>query len=352
MAGKRVVVVGGGVGGAHASVFLQKECDVTLVDPKEYFEILWAELRSMVEPSFACRSVIHHKDYLTDGRLITSNATNITETEVHTADGTRIPYDYCVIATGHTYDLPVNRNERLKLFEEDNKKIEAADSILIVGGGSTGVELAAEIAVDYPTKHVTLVHKGSRLMEFVRPSASRKALDWLKSKKVDVKFNQTVNLELAENGKYVTSSGESITADTHFLCIGKPWGSGWLKETILKSKLDHRGSLMVDANMRVKGHKNIFAIGDITDVPEMKQGYLCERHAGVVAKNIKLLMSGGDESKLAVYKPGADIALVSLGRKDGVAQIPFLTIAGCIPGYIKSGDMFVGKTRKQIGLKP
>ncbi|XP_071723890.1 uncharacterized protein [Rutidosis leptorrhynchoides] len=355
MEGKRVVIVGGGIGGAHAAVFLQNDFDVTLVDQKEYMEILWAELRSMVEPTFSNRSVVYHKDYLTKGKLVTSAAVDITETEVHTADGTRIPFDYCIIATGHRYNLPQSRDERIKLFEEDNDKITAANSILVVGGGPTGVELAAEIAVDYPGKQVTLVHKGPRLMEFVGEKASRKALSWLKSKGVDVKLNQTVDLEGKDaDGCYETSSGESVKADCYFLCIGKPSGSGWLKESMLKDKLDGKGRLMVDANLRVEGHANIFAIGDITDIPELKQGYLAEKHAGVVAKNVKVLTSGGGEqSKLAVYKAaGADVALVSLGRKDGVAQFPLVTISGRIPGIIKSGDLFIGKTRKQLGLRP
>lgn len=63
-------------------------------------------------------------------------------------------------------------------------------------------------------------------------------------------------------------------------------------------------------------------------------------------------MTGKEESKMASYKTGAAMALVSLGRKEGVAQFPFATISGCIPGAIKSGDLFVGKTRKQLGLKP
>lgn len=52
------------------------------------------------------------------------------------------------------------------------------------------------------------------------------------------------------------------------------------------------------------------------------------------------------------YKPQLAMAVVSLGRKDAVAQIPFLTISGRIPGLIKSGDLFVGRTRKQMGLNP
>lgn len=85
----------------------------------------------------------------------------------------------------------------------------------------------------------------------------------------------------------------------------------------------------------------------------MKQGYLALKHAAVAAKNLKLLMAGENESKLAPYKPcSGGTAIVSLGRKDAVAQFPFTTISGRVPGLIKSGDLFVGKIRKQLGLEP
>ena len=150
----------------------------------------------------------------------------------------------------------------------DNEKIKAANSILIVGGGPTGVELAGEIAVDYSEKKVTLVHNGSRLLEFLGPKASNKTLAWLKSRKVEVKLDQSVNLNNISEGNntYVTSAGETINADCHFLCIGKPVASKWLKETILRDNMDKFGRLRVDENLRVKGRNNIFAVGDITDV--------------------------------------------------------------------------------------
>uniref|UniRef100_A0A175YMJ9 FAD/NAD(P)-binding domain-containing protein n=1 Tax=Daucus carota subsp. sativus TaxID=79200 RepID=A0A175YMJ9_DAUCS len=267
-AGKRVVVIGGGVAGSLLAKSLQFISDLTLIDPKEYFEIPWADLRAMVEPSFAERSVIHHKAYLTNGNIVTSTAINVTENQVMTADGRSIPYDYLVIASGHKEPYPEARAERLKQFQSDNEKIKSSQSILIVGGGPTGVELAGEIAVDFPEKKVTLVHNGPRLLEMLGPKAAKKTLDWLTSKKVDVKFNQKVHLShIAEGSKeYATSSGETIIADCHFLCIGKPLASEWLKETVLRDSLDESGRLMVDANLRLKGCKNIFAIGDITDL--------------------------------------------------------------------------------------
>lgn len=353
--GKKVVVIGGGVAGSLVSKSLQFDSDLTLIDPKEYFEIPWASLRAMVEPSFAERSVIHHKDYLMNGRLITSRAINIKDDKVTTADGRSIAYDYLVVATGHNDSIPETITERLKQYQSENEKIKSSQSVLIVGGGPTGVELAGEIAVDFPEKKVTVVHNGPRLVEFLGPKAASKALDWLTSKKVEVKFNQKVNLSNIADGseKYVTSAGETIKADSHFLCIGKPLGSEWLKETVLRDSLDEFGRLKVDLNLRIKGRKNIFAIGDITDVKEMKQGYLAHKHALVAAKNIKILMTGGGkENKMSTYEPNSmtGIAIVSLGRKDAVAQFPFATLSGLIPGLIKSKDLFVGKTRKQLGL--
>ncbi|CAM8952893.1 unnamed protein product [Rhodiola kirilowii] len=336
--GKSVVIIGGGVAGSLLASSLQFSADVTLIDPKEYFEIPWASLRSMVEPSFAARSVIRHVDYLTNGRAVVSAASGITSHQVMTADGRAIPYDYLIIATGHNDRAPTRRSDRLKEFEADNERIRAANSIVVVGGGPSGVELAGEIAVDFPEKQLTLVHAGSRLLEFIGPKASNKTLEWLRSRHVEVLLGQRFN--------------GPAQADCVFLCTGRPVGSEWLKMTLLKTDLDAQGRLMVDEHLRVKGHKNIFAAGDITDIREMKQGYLAQRHAKVVAENVKLLMSGGRESKMDVYKSKPGKTIVSLGRKDAVGQYSYTTMLGLVPGMIKSKDLYVGKTRKQLGLEP
>jgi len=151
----------------------------------------------------------------------------------------------------------------------DNERIKSARSIMIVGGGPTGVELAAEIVVDFPDKKVTIVHKGPRLLDFVGTKAADKTLKWLESKHVVVKLEQTIDLkELAHEHKtYRTSNGETIEADCYFLCLGKPLASAWLEETMLKYDLDEEGRVKVDEKLRVIGRRNIFAIGDITDIP-------------------------------------------------------------------------------------
>ncbi|KAJ3693442.1 hypothetical protein LUZ60_008922 [Juncus effusus] len=350
----KVVVIGGGVAGALLAKSLQLDSNLVLIDPKDYFDIPWTDLRSTVEPTFAEKALIKHTEYLTNGTIVNSRAINITSTEVLAEEGRAVPYDFLVIATGHEGPDPSSKTDRLAQFKGDSEKIKSASSVLIVGGGPTGVELAGEIATDFPGKKITLVHKGPRLLEFIGVKASNKALKWLKEKNVEVLLEQTIELDsITETAReFTTTAGTKVTADCHFVCIGKPLASAWLRETVLKECLDDRGRLMVDDSLRVKGQEKIFAIGDINDVKELKQGYLAQAHATLVAKNIKTLMKGEKEPKLAAYKPGTALAIVSLGRKNAVAQFPFMTISGRFAGMIKSKDLFLPRTRKAMGLEP
>ncbi|KAG6531028.1 hypothetical protein ZIOFF_004798 [Zingiber officinale] len=266
---KRVVIVGGGIAGSVVAKSLQFVADVVLIDQKEYFEISWATMRSMVDPAFADKAVVNHVDYLVNAKVVVASAVDITDTEVITSDGRQFPYDYLVIATGHSVSSPQSRRERMDKFREANAKMKNSSSILIIGGGPSGVELASDIAASYPEKKVTLVHSGPRLLGFIGSKAGSKALEWLRSKNVDVLLEQTIDLDTfqANKGVYITSAGEAIAADVHYLCVRRPLGSAWLKESVVKDCLDKYGQLMVDEHLRVKGFNNIFAIGDIIDVP-------------------------------------------------------------------------------------
>lgn len=85
---------------------------------------------------------------------------------------------------------------------------------------------------------------------------------------------------------------------------------------------------------------------------ESKQGESGKRQAKVAAKNMKMLMLG-KEIKMESYSPESKaMAMVSLGRKQAVAQFSFTTISGILPAFLKSRDLFVGKARKHLGLHP
>ena len=88
---------------------------------------------------------------------------------------------------------------------------------------------------------------------------------------------------------------------------------------------------------------------------EIKQGYFASLHAEVVAENIKKLIKEPKTSSknLKSYtRMNAPVAIVSLGRRDALAQVSCGTFLGCLPGLVKNKDLFVGKTREGLGLKP
>uniref|UniRef100_A0A0E0MCQ0 FAD/NAD(P)-binding domain-containing protein n=1 Tax=Oryza punctata TaxID=4537 RepID=A0A0E0MCQ0_ORYPU len=357
--GDRVVIVGGGIAGALLAKTLQNHADVVLIDPKEYFEIPWANLRAKMEPAAVARTVIPHSEYLTQAKVVTAAAVGVDDSVVLTSAGGAVGYDFLVVATGRECSRPQKREDRLQMFEHDKARIASAESVLIVGGGPIGVELAAEIVMGNPEKRVTIVHGGPRLLMVMGEKASAKALEWLRSKNVTVLLDQTVDLAAgasSPNDKvFTTSAGETVTADCHFVCTGRPVASGWLRESFLGEHVDGEGKVTVDEHLRVGGLRNVFAIGDITDVAEAKQGYLAQRHAMVVSRNLRLLVKGGGESnkerKLHRYKASKANITVTLGRRDALAELPFMTVIGHLPGVIKPRDYFIARTRRMMGLR-
>lgn len=88
----------------------------------------------------------------------------------------------------------------------------------------------------------------------------------------------------------------------------------------------------------------------MTGLQELKQGYVAQKHAVLAAKNLKLLIKGAKDSKLCKYRGSSGTAMVALGKKTGVVEFPIATISGFLPGMARSRDLFVSKTRKQLGL--
>ncbi|GKB32116.1 FAD/NAD(P)-binding oxidoreductase family protein [Tanacetum coccineum] len=191
-------------------------------------------------------------------------------------DGTRVLHYENQIwsTTGGQDDMETVKNLP-KGIRRDIKRYLCLDlvkksKILKHGGDFTAAAALADEArcMDLADHYITLVHKGYELLEFLKVKASKKTLDWLQSKHLEVKLEQTINLEDVADGSkpYETLAGETIKADWIFLCLGKPLASSWLKNTILRDSLDANGSMIVDENLRVKGRKNIFAIEDIRNI--------------------------------------------------------------------------------------
>ena len=146
---KQIVIIGGGFAGTHVAKKLENTFSVTLIDSKDYFEFTPSVLRTLVEPVHVKKIQALHSHYLHKTHVVRSCVNDVTPTQVIT-DHESFPYDYLVIASGSSYALPIKEKEvvatsrasTLRLYAH---KVRDAKSILIVGGGLVGVEVAAEI---------------------------------------------------------------------------------------------------------------------------------------------------------------------------------------------------------------
>ena len=247
-----------------------------------------------------------------------------------------IRFDYLIIATGSSYAFPgkvaeIENSRAVDLYRQLHEKIQNAQQILIIGGGPVGVELAGEIATDFPAKEVTLVHSHKTLL---RPNVYNEKLyarvqDELEKLRVKlilddrVEISNRQHLNYIEGKKtYVTErTRQSIAADLTFLCIGAPVNNRSLINGPLKAKVNPQtGRLIVNNHLQVDGFENIFAIGDISDREE-KLAYLAGEQASYVAKLIPCIQQKKAYPKEYARHPNAAIFL-SLGRNSGIGQLP------------------------------
>jgi len=115
------------------------------------------------------------------------------------------------------------------LVREAQRVIDAK-IILVIGGGPTGVELAAEIIDKYPKKEVYLVHSQSALLQRLPPKAQNYALYFLQIRGVKVLLEHRVLPLESKDKAYHTDKGAVIPADLAFLCTGLKPNSEPLRE--------------------------------------------------------------------------------------------------------------------------
>lgn len=245
---------------------------------------------------------------LYEGRFIQGTVSNATESSVTytTPSGKeeKLGFDFLVIALGSSYAAPMKTekstvSEAVSELTDYAAKLKAAKSVLIVGGGPVGVELAGEIAVDNPDKKVTLVHAGESLVEHGGvPKLQSGLLASLKAKGVEVLLGHRVTSNVSTgfgNKTVMTDKGVSIESDAQFRCVGTTLNSSSLRGLTAgagEGVLDAAGRFKVNSYLQLEGSEHVFAVGDVCNTDETKLGYTAALHGPVAAGNV---------SKLAKY---------------------------------------------------
>lgn len=347
---KHIVVIGGGVAGKKVVSELVKMQDikVTLVDPKEYFEVPYAQLRAMVDGgSFSSSTRALYTTLLPKVTHINKKAIGLEDKKVLLEGGESLSFDYLVVATGSSFPTMKmikgtngSMNERNESLEKEAQRIKKSSSVLIIGGGSVGVELAGEIAYEYPSKTITLVEGGERLLGSLSEPMSKRASSVLAELKVNILTN--TKLSEKEKGVWIDSHKKEYRADIVYQSVGMKAESSWLT-TSGEVELDKRGHVKVDSSLRSVKNPSIFVLGDVNDVKEIKVGMFAMMQAGLTIKNIKKLIKNSN-SPLSTYSPKKPMGMVPIGKKKGAVQMPFMHPHFLIG--IKQKDLLVGMSMK------
>lgn len=333
-----VAVIGGGYGGITAAKALDEFAEVILIEPRDTFVHNVAALRALVDPTWTDWLFLPYDQLLQHGRLIKDQAVRVDAQSITLGSGQRIEADYVVLATGSSYPFPAkidvtdSATAKMKL-RATHGELTGADSVLLLGAGPAGLELAGEIKEVWPGKSVTVVDPADDLLatmqfpEEVR-SELRRQLDELG---VELIFGTSLSEPPpcdpgeAKTFTATTQSGQQITADMWFRCHGVVSSTDYLAEDLAAARLAN-GQLNLTSELRLPGYENIFAIGDITAVPEAKMAKAAELHAGVVAANIRALIQ--QDGELTTYEPAPPGISLPLGTAGGVSYAPTVGVVG------------------------
>lgn len=287
--------------------------------------------------------------------------------------GDRIAYDYLILATGTQYPSPAKSSTLSFDTTSANLKalranVKSAKSIVIVGGGPVGVELAGEIREVYSDKKITIVHdKDNFLDEASSPNAKlRKNLLTLAQKnKIDTIFNDVVDLptDLKEHfyspeaGIVKTKKGQSIeNVDLVLLAFGNRPETAWLKNSTLGAEIvNTNGYIKVKKSFQVDHTdlSNVFVLGDAADFKETKLAYRIGTHIPVVVENL-VQISVKKGKPTAEYKKAPDAMFITFGKKQGAGVLPLfggIVVGSWIVSTLKSNTLFTSKSWETLNAK-
>jgi apoptosis-inducing factor 2 len=327
---KKVIIIGGGFAGSYAAMKLEQKFKVTLIDNKNYFEFTPSILRTLVDSNHAKKIQIKHSQYLKKTNLIFNEVSNISDKLVETKKGRKYLYDYLIIASGSSYNRPIKEKnlvlaDRTEELIESTEQLREANSVLIIGGGLVGVELAGEIVETFPKKKITLVQSNSEVIPRNHLKTRKQCKKYLESKGVEIIFN--CKAKPLGNGGYLINT-EKRKYDLSFSCVGINPNSDFIDSKLL----DSRGFVKVNDHMQIIGKKNVFAIGDVNNEKEEKTAQVAEVQAKIAVQNIFNLEKG---DSFVEYKHKETPLVISLGKKHGVFTYKNFSYFGIFPGLLK-----------------
>lgn len=363
----RVVVIGAGFGGlAVVKGLADAPVDVVVVDANNFhtfqpllYQVATAGLDAD-DIAHPVRGIVaRHRN--ADVRMGRVTRIDLESQRVELAEGPSLGYDTLVVAAGavtNTYGIPgvaehgfglktiddalSLRAHVLSQFERASVSPELIDdgalTVVIGGGGPTGVELAGGLtelfervlAKDFPTldvrrARVVLVEPTDRLLGAFRPSLSASARRALARRGVEVRFG--VGVASVDDKVVRLTDGSEVPAATLVWTAGVTASplAAELARQLGDAALTRGGRVVVRPDLTVPGHPEVHVIGDLAAATD-DRGQLLPQLAPVamqagdlVAANVVRTLEGEPTGSFRYVDKGS---MATIGRHAAVAQLP------------------------------
>lgn len=277
-------------------------------------------------------------------RIILGRAKKITDRSVILEDGQpEVPFDVCSVNVGSSPQLPeqgahlVTPVKPISRFSLSLDRIVARDCggeslrVAVIGAGAGGVELLLALYRRLSNaKEFVLIAKSDEIMPNHSPVVRKLMLNAIRLRKDKVKLRLATSAIKVEKPSLSSAklllhlwSSEKIQEEEEFdeiIWCTQACGQPLLRESE-GFNVDDAGFVLIDDNLRVKGRKNVFAVGDcchLVNNPCPKAGVFAVRMGMPLAANLRRLLRGEPESTLERYVPQRTF-LGIIGTADGNA---------------------------------
>ncbi len=307
-----VVVIGSGIAG----LLVAKKLGATLISDRKEFVFL-PRLPDAVTSQVQYTKKITHDPHIRQNAVSVDREKKIVYTEKKS-----VPYDVLVVAIGAKPHIPIAQADGVHTLytQEDVRTMRSwkKKSVIIVGGGPTGVELAAELSL---TNSVRLIQGADTLVPFFAPNVQEYTKKTLERLGVELVFHSFVQ-KVVQN--QVTTKTQTFHADEVVWC-------GGVRANTLQGLPVGKNGHTVDAYLRVD--ESVFVIGDCADTLFPKTAQFANRMALQTVANIRRMQKNVALKPFAHENKGYALRL----GDTSVLQTPVGVITGNLATLMRKG---------------
>lgn len=351
---KKLVILGGGYGGMRllSSIIphLPYNLMVILID-KVPFHFLKTEYYAIAAGTVQDRSLQIPFPKHPQVSLIHAEVDKIdlNNNKVWLSDRNPIEYDDLLIGLGcednyhqvdgaEKYTHSIQSISKSKRTHKHLQSLPDDAKVAIIGGGLSGVELAAELA-ESKNLQIAIFDRGDSILSSYPKKVRNYVERWFEAKNVILYKNSEIT-RMEENT--VFNHGSPLSFD----CI--VWTAGIQPNKIVRAldvEKDKKGRILLSKYHHLPDNEHVFVVGDCASLNHPPSAQLAEGQAEQIAF---VLISRWQGKVLPYHMPPIKLkgVLGSLGKKDGFGLIAKTALTGRIPRLIKHGVLWKDKNKK------